>query len=178
MDFMIPPEFCGVLTFSSSSIYLQWWIRKYIPLGKTILPCWGWENIISDTQMPQAGLSKDGSGGGVYMSTGSRHVICHYHLFYLHYHKTCEKYHQLLLHVEIPLYISIFQWLILITNDYHHQESSRMYPCSTKTREVLGNPSPRDFPWPERFPEGEARGKSRGSKEISRADGMNFPISP
>ena len=37
-----------------------------------------------------------------------------------------------------------------------------MYPCSTKTREVLGNPSPT----PERFPEGnlEGRGKSRGRR--------------
>ena len=44
-----------------------------------------------------------------------------------------------------------------------------MYPCSIKTREVLGNPSPTpDFPRPERFPEGEARGKSRGSREILR----------
>ena len=42
-----------------------------------------------------------------------------------------------------------------------------MYPCSTKTREVLGNPSPPpNFPRPKRFPEGEARGKSRGSREI------------
>ena len=42
-----------------------------------------------------------------------------------------------------------------------------LYPCSIKTREVLGNPSPTpDFPRPERFPEGEARGKSRGSREI------------
>ena len=37
---------------------------------------------------------------------------------------------------------------------------------------------PRDFPRPERFPEGEARGKSRGSREISRAEGMDFPIPP
>ena len=44
-----------------------------------------------------------------------------------------------------------------------------MYPCSTKTREVLGNPSPPpNFPRPKRFPEGEARGKSRGSREILR----------
>ena len=40
-----------------------------------------------------------------------------------------------------------------------------MYPHSTKTREVLGNPSP----MPKRFP--ETRGKSRGSREISRAEG-------
>ena len=37
---------------------------------------------------------------------------------------------------------------------------------------------PRDFPRPERFPEGEARGKSRGSREILRAEGMDFPIPP
>ena len=54
-----------------------------------------------------------------------------------------------------------------------------MYPCSTKTREVLGNPSPPpNFPRPKRFPEGEARGKSRGSREIWRAEGMEFPIPP
>ena len=37
---------------------------------------------------------------------------------------------------------------------------------------------PRDFPRPERSPEGEARGKSRGSREIWRAEGMDFPIPP
>ena len=37
---------------------------------------------------------------------------------------------------------------------------------------------PKDFPRPERFPEGEARGKSRGSREIWRAEGMDFPIPP
>ena len=37
---------------------------------------------------------------------------------------------------------------------------------------------PRDFPRPERFPEGKARGKSRGSREILRAEGMDFPIHP
>ena len=45
--------------------------------------------------------------------------------------------------------------------------NSTLYPCSTKTREVLGNPSPPpNFPRPKRFPKGEARGKSRGSREI------------
>ena len=41
-------------------------------------------------------------------------------------------------------------------------DDERMYPCSTKTREVLGNPSPT----PERFPEGnlKGRGKSRGRR--------------
>ena len=34
-------------------------------------------------------------------------------------------------------------------------------------------PDAQDFPRPERFPEGEARGKSRGSREISR----DFPRS-
>ena len=48
-----------------------------------------------------------------------------------------------------------------------YQKSDALYPCSTKTREVLGNPSPPpNFPRPKRFPEGEARGKSRGSREI------------
>merc|ERR1712077_50841 len=93
----------------------------------------------------------------------------------------------------------------------------RECPCSTKTRDGLGNPSPtpkisrdpRDFPRakpegnlegrgksreisrghgfctprPEGFPEGEARGKSRGlqnlwPREISRAEGMDFPLPP
>ena len=49
-----------------------------------------------------------------------------------------------------------------------------LYLCCTKTREVLGNPSPT----PERFPEGKARGKSRGSREIWRAEGMDLPIPP
>ena len=45
-----------------------------------------------------------------------------------------------------------------------------MYPCSTKTGEILGNPSPRA----ERFPEtqeishGRRLGKSRGLREILR----------
>ena len=57
-------------------------------------------------------------------------------------------------------------------------------------------PDAQDFPRPERFPEGEARGKSRGSREIlrdfpgpwvlqnpwpreiSRAEGMDFPVPP
>ena len=45
------PSFGGVRTFSSSSIHLQGWIRKSIPVSregltvlKSILPCWGWEN--------------------------------------------------------------------------------------------------------------------------------------
>ena len=37
---------------------------------------------------------------------------------------------------------------------------------------------PKDFPRPERFPEGEAQGKSQGSREIWRAEGMDFPIPP
>ena len=46
------------------------------------------------------------------------------------------------------------------------------YPSSIKTREVLGNPSP----MPSRFP--ETRETSRGSREISRAEGGDFPIPP
>ena len=37
---------------------------------------------------------------------------------------------------------------------------------------------PRDFPRPSRFPSGFALGKSLGSREISRASGMDFPIPP
>ena len=37
---------------------------------------------------------------------------------------------------------------------------------------------PRDFPRPERCPEGEARGTSRGPREISRSEGMYNPIHP
>ena len=47
------PEFWWSRTFSSSSIHLQGWIRKSIPLDregltvlKSILPCWGWENAL------------------------------------------------------------------------------------------------------------------------------------
>ena len=45
------PCFGGVQIFSSSSIHLQGWIRKSIPVHrvgltvlKSILPCWWWEN--------------------------------------------------------------------------------------------------------------------------------------
>ena len=37
---------------------------------------------------------------------------------------------------------------------------------------------PWDFPQPSRFPSGFALGKSLGSREISRASGMDFPIPP
>ena len=37
---------------------------------------------------------------------------------------------------------------------------------------------PRDFPRPSRFPSGFALGKSLGSREISWASGMDFPIPP
>ena len=47
-------------------------------------------------------------------------------------------------------------------------KKSGMYPCSTKRREVLGNPSPT----PKGFPE------TRGSREISRVEGMDFPLPP
>ena len=48
-------------------------------------------------------------------------------------------------------------------------------PCSTKTREVLGNPSlcPPDFPRPSRFPSSFALRKSLGSQEKSRCE--RFP---
>ena len=42
-----------------------------------------------------------------------------------------------------------------------------MYPCSTKTREVLGNPSPT----PERFPETREISRGRSPREISRVEG-------
>ena len=45
-------------------------------------------------------------------------------------------------------------------------------PCSTKTREVLGNPSPP----PSRFP--STLEKFLGSREIFRPSGMDFPIPP
>ena len=37
-------------------------------------------------------------------------------------------------------------------------------------------PDPRDFLTPDRFPEAEVREKSRGSREVSRAEGVDFPI--
>ena len=52
-----------------------------------------------------------------------------------------------------------------------------LYPCSTKTREIRLR-SPKDFPRPERFPQtpeisrGQTRGKSRGPREIWRAEGF------
>ena len=42
-----------------------------------------------------------------------------------------------------------------------------LYPCSTKTREVLGNPSPT----PERFPETREISRGRSPREISRVEG-------
>ena len=42
-----------------------------------------------------------------------------------------------------------------------------LYLCSTKTREVLGNPSPT----PERFPETREISRGRSPKEISRVEG-------
>ena len=63
--------------------------------------------------------------------------------------------------------VSVLQTLLAPDPNFFNQSThcDGLYPCSTKTREVLGNPSrrPKDFPRPERFPEGEARGKSRGS---------------
>ena len=47
-----------------------------------------------------------------------------------------------------------------------------LYPYSTKTREILEIQSPT----PMRFPEGKARRKSRGSREISRAEWVDFTI--
>ena len=48
----------------------------------------------------------------------------------------------------------------------------KLYPYSTKTREILEIQSPT----PMRFPEGKARRKSRGSREISRAEWVDFTI--
>ena len=42
-----------------------------------------------------------------------------------------------------------------------------LYPCSTKTREVLGNPSPTA----ERFPETREISRGRSPREISRVEG-------
>ena len=44
---------------------------------------------------------------------------------------------------------------------------TEMYPCSTKTREVLGNPSPT----PKRFPETQEISRGRSPREISRVEG-------
>ena len=44
---------------------------------------------------------------------------------------------------------------------------STLYPCSTKTREVLGNPSPT----PERFPEARKISRERSPREILRVEG-------
>ena len=42
-----------------------------------------------------------------------------------------------------------------------------LYPCCTKTREVLGNPSPT----PKRFPETREISRGRSPREISRVEG-------
>ena len=49
-----------------------------------------------------------------------------------------------------------------------------MYPCSTKTREVLENPSLT----PKRFPETREISRGRCLREILRAEGRDFPIPP
>ena len=53
-----------------------------------------------------------------------------------------------------------------------HTMKCSLYLCSHKMREVSGNPSL----MPKKFP--ETRGTSRGSREISRAEGVDFPIPP
>ena len=97
----------------------------------------------------------------------------------------------------------------------HHLFVIKLYPCSTKTRDGLGNPSPtpkisrdpRDFPreisrvegnlerfpaamgfaprdprdFPRAKPEGNPEGRGVQNpwpREISRAEGMDFPIPP
>ena len=56
-----------------------------------------------------------------------------------------------------------------------NQLSSRtLGPCSTKTREGLGNPSPT----PKRFPETRNISREQSPREISRAEGVDFPITP
>ena len=62
----------------------------------------------------------------------------------------------------------------------------RECPCSTKTREVLGNSSPpptasenlSNFPQPSRFPSGFALGKSLGSREIRRRGWISQYLPP
>ena len=49
-----------------------------------------------------------------------------------------------------------------------------VYPCSTKTREVLGNPSLTA----KRFPETREISRGRSPREISSAEGIDFPIPP
>ena len=68
-------------------------------------------------------------------------------------------------------------------------DSVKINPSLLKMRECIRAPPkrgryweihprrPRDFPRPERFPEGKARGKSQGSRKILRTEGMDFPFS-
>ena len=72
---------------------------------------------------------------------------------------------------RVLLSIGEIVWVWCLLNGQVLPTYSLMYLCSTKTREVLGNPSPK----PERFPEGEARGKSWGR---NLREGMAFPIPP
>ena len=48
-----------------------------------------------------------------------------------------------------------------------------MYPCSTKTREVLGNPSPT----PKRLTATREISRGQSPREISKAEGMDSPFS-
>ena len=50
-----------------------------------------------------------------------------------------------------------------------HQDLKGLYPYTAERRDVLGCTSPTT----ERCPEGEARGTSRGPREISRSEGFS-----
>ena len=68
--------------------------------------------------------------------------------------------------------------------EIHPCRASSTYSVKINTslpmmREWVVHPRrPRDFPRPERCPEGEARGTSRGPREISRSEGMYNLIHP
>ena len=49
-----------------------------------------------------------------------------------------------------------------------------LYPCSIKTREVLGNPPP----MPKRFFEAREMSQGQSQRDISRAEGVDLPIIP
>ena len=68
---------------------------------------------------------------------------------------------------KLKYFLSLFEQLIL-------------HPCTAREGMywVVHPRRPRDFPRPKKCPKGEARGTSRGPREILRSEGMCNPIHP
>ena len=64
------------------------------------------------------------------------------------------------------------------TDIFSHRQSFYSYGSGNPSLWTIHPRWPKDFPRPKSYPEGEAREKSWGSREISRAERMDFPIPP